>query len=172
MEDMKFFLLLGKIIEIHTTKQAKWNYSENYQIHIIEFVSYGLWVGDYYIQKWPSASSLFQQLGIAEFLAFELPLLFDEESLAEFETFNDGWCVVTLLSLLVCFVCTFFGMVGWVLARISHGRAAIHLSFQLHPQFSLSRLYEAGFRSKMELALHCRWGSPLEWHCRKFRTLL
>lgn len=51
MEAMKLFLLFGKITEIHTTKQAKLKYNENYQIHIslnLSVVVYGL--GDY-IQK-------------------------------------------------------------------------------------------------------------------------
>lgn len=41
------------------------------------------------------------------------------------------------------FVAGLIGLVTWHWALISQGRAAIHRSFQLHPQFSLSRLNEA-----------------------------
>lgn len=63
MEDQVFFFfLLGKIIEIHTTKQAVkllWGIPISY--HWMSAVDSGLVD---YLQKWPSAScSLFQQLG-------------------------------------------------------------------------------------------------------------
>lgn len=51
---------------------------------------------------------------------------------------------------------TFFG-VDPTEARLSHGRAAIHLSIQLQPQLSVARLESVVPKLELECALHCKF---------------